>query len=39
MDFKNALDTVLPTITLNTPVKYGLDWRIIEEAEALVLGL
>jgi hypothetical protein len=39
MNFKNAFDSVLPTITLNTLEKYGLDHRNIEEAEQLVVGL
>lgn len=38
-NFKNAFDSVLPTITLNTLEKHGLDYRITEDAEQLVVGL
>lgn len=39
MNFKNAFDSVLPTVTLNTLRKHGLDWRVIEEAEQVFVGL
>ena len=38
LNFRKAPDSVLQTITLNTLGKYDLDYKIIDEAEQLVVG-